>query len=103
MRHPPITPVGTPAPHIDSSFLEHIIRAVVVGMSSVAALAALVSLKPINNMVRLVCLMKIIREIGCEPFLGEQDAKIAARWIQKMEKILNHITVLEELYVDCAT
>jgi hypothetical protein len=47
--------------------------------------------------------MKIIREIGCEPFLGEQDAKIAARWIQKMEKILNHITVLEELYVDCAT
>jgi len=32
-------------------------------------------------MVGLVCLIKIMREIGCEPFLGEQDAKIAARWI----------------------
>jgi hypothetical protein len=29
-----------------------------------------------------------MREKGCEPYLGEQDAEIAKRWVRKVEKTM---------------
>jgi hypothetical protein len=29
-----------------------------------------------------------MREMGCKPFLKEQDIEIVGRWIRKVEKIL---------------
>jgi hypothetical protein len=41
-----------------------------------------------DNTVLLVRLVKSMREMGCEPYMGEYDAKIAGRWIKKVEKIM---------------
>jgi len=38
-----------------------------------------------DNVIALVRNIKSMRELGCEPFLGEQDAEIAGRWMQKVE------------------
>jgi hypothetical protein len=35
--------------------------------------------------------------------MGEQEAKIAGRWIRKVEKIMIHINTLEDLRVNCST
>jgi len=29
-----------------------------------------------------------MREMGCKPYMGEQDAEIAERWIRKVEKTM---------------
>jgi hypothetical protein len=44
-----------------------------------------------------------MREMGCEPYMGEQDAKIARRWIRKVEKTMIQINILKGLRVKCAT
>jgi len=44
-------------------------------------------------MVLLVRLVKSMREMGCEPYMGEQDAKIAGRWIKKVEKTMIQINI----------
>lgn len=62
--------VGVLASHVDYTFLEQIARAVVVNMSNVVTLTTLVALTTVNNMVELVCLMKSMREMSCEHFLG---------------------------------
>ena len=41
-----------------------------------------------GSVVLLVRLVKSMREMGCELYLGEQDAEIGGRWIRKMEKIM---------------
>jgi len=41
--------------------------------------------------------------MGCEPYIGEQDAKIAGRWIRKVEKTVIQISIPEGLRVNCAT
>jgi hypothetical protein len=41
-----------------------------------------------NNVVLLVRLVKSMRKMGCEPYMGEQDAEIAERWISKVEKTM---------------
>ena len=33
----------------------------------------------------------------CDPFLGDQEAKIVGKWIRKIEKTLIQIKVLDEL------
>jgi hypothetical protein len=56
----------------------------VASMSSATTLAASVALKvPTfkDSMVRLVRLVKNMREMGYEPFLEEHDAVISWRWI----------------------
>jgi hypothetical protein len=35
-----------------------------------------------------------MREIGCEQYMGEQDAEIAERWIRKVEKTMIQISIL---------
>jgi hypothetical protein len=41
-----------------------------------------------NDVVHLVRLVKSMREMDCEPYLGEQDAEVAGRWIRKVEKTM---------------
>jgi hypothetical protein len=41
-----------------------------------------------NDVVQLVRLVKSMREMGCEPYLGEQNAEVAGRWIRKVEKTM---------------
>ena len=41
--------------------------------------------------------------MGCEPCMGEQDAKIAGRWIRKVEKNMIQISIPEGLRVHCET
>ena len=54
-------------------------------------------------MVHLVCLVKSIREMSCEPYLGEQDAEVARRWIRMVEKTMIQIKIPHDMRVDCAT
>ena len=56
-----------------------------------------------NNMVLLVQLVKSMREIRCEPYMVEQDAEIARRWIRKVEKTMIQKSILEGLRVNYAT
>jgi hypothetical protein len=44
-----------------------------------------------------------MREMGCEPYMREQDAEIAWRWIRKVEKTMIQISIPEGLRVNCAT
>jgi len=56
-----------------------------------------------DSMVLLVRLVKSMREMGCEPYMGEQDAEIARRWIRKVENTMIQINIPEGLRVNCAT
>jgi len=49
-------------------------------------------------MVHLVRLVKSMREMGCE-----QDAKVAGRWIRKVEETMIQIKIPNDLQVDCGT
>jgi hypothetical protein len=44
-----------------------------------------------------------MREMGCEPYMGEQDAEIAGRWIRKVEKTMIQISIPEGKRVNYAT
>jgi hypothetical protein len=44
-----------------------------------------------------------MREMGCEPYSGEQDAEVAGRWIRKVEKTMIQIKIPYDPQVDCAT
>jgi hypothetical protein len=48
----------------------------------------LVITEPTNNVVILVQIVKSKREMGCDPFLGDQEVKIVGKWIRKIEKTL---------------
>jgi hypothetical protein len=56
-----------------------------------------------NDVVQLVRLVKSMREMGCEPYSGEQNAEVAGRWIRKVEKTMIQIKIPHDLRVDCAT
>jgi len=85
LRHPTIVPVGTLAPYVDSTFLEQIVRVVVVSMPSVVAIAsptALIALTLTNNVFILVHLVNNKRKMSYKPLLEEQDIEIVGRWIR---------------------
>jgi hypothetical protein len=44
-----------------------------------------------------------MREMGCEPYMGEQDAEIAGRWIRKVEKTMIQISIPKGLRVNYVT
>ena len=58
---------------------------------------------PTDSVVILVWIMKSIRDMDCEPFMGDHDVEVASRWIRKIEKTLILIKVLDELKVDSAS
>jgi hypothetical protein len=35
----------------------------------------------------VVLLVKSMREMGCKPYMGEQDVEIVGRWIKKVDVI----------------
>jgi hypothetical protein len=53
-----------------------------------------------NNVVLLV---KSMREMDCEPYIGEQYAEMAGRWFMKVEKTMIQISIPKGLRVNCAT
>jgi hypothetical protein len=38
-----------------------------------------------------------MREMGCEPYLGEHDAEVAGRWIRNVEKMIIQIKIPNDL------
>ena len=114
---PVMAPTTTPAPaavptlHVDPSFIAQIVRAVIEAMPGASAptipIAPAVQTAPAamtkaDNVVTLVRIVKSMRELRCEPFLGELDAEIAGRWLRTIEDTLDQMQVTEGLRVNCA-
>ena len=79
--------------------MAQLVKAVMEGMANAATPIPAPPLAPIiptiseaaiatNDVVQLVRLVKSMREMGCEPYLGEQNAEVAGRWIRKVEKTM---------------
>ena len=109
---PSTVPTGVPPQYVDAGLLVQIVKAVMEGMASSAAQttpttqippAAPTTSMTMDNVVPLVRLVKSMREMGCEPYMGEQDAEIAGRWIRKVEKTMIQISIPEGLRVNCAS
>jgi hypothetical protein len=109
---PSTIPTGVPPQYVDARLLVQIVKAVMEGMAGSATQttptmqipqAAPMTSMTTDNMVPLVRLVKSMREMGCEPYMGEQDAEIAGRWIRKVEKTMIQISIPEGLRVNCAT
>jgi len=56
-----------------------------------------------DNVIALVRNIKSMRELRCEPFLGEQDAEIAGRWMRKVENNMTQMRVPEDCWMNYAT
>jgi hypothetical protein len=93
--------------------LAQLVKAVMEGMANVATPMPAPPPAPIiptvseaatatNDVVHLVRLVKSMREMGCEPYSGEQDAEVARRWIRKVEKTMIQIKIPHDLQVDYA-
>ena len=61
------------------------------------------STAPKDTVVNLVRWVKSLRELGCEAFMGEEDAEIAGQWLRKIKRSMDQIAVPVELRVDYAT
>ena len=57
--------------------------------------------KGVDNVVTLVWIVKSMRELGCERFLGEPDAEIVGRWLRTIEDTQDQMQVTESLRVNC--
>lgn len=72
---PPMAPIRAFSSFTDPTFLAQLVKAVVDAMNSAstpttpAMLINLVVMKPTDNVVILVRIMKSMREMRCEPFL----------------------------------
>jgi len=104
-------PTAVPTLHVDPLFIAHIVRAVIEAMPGASTLtipiapavqAASAATTKADNVVTLVRIVKSIRELGCEPFLGEPDAEIAGRWLHIIKDTLDQMHVIEGLRVNCA-
>ena len=56
-----------------------------------------------DNVIALVRNIKSMGELGCEPFLGEQDAEIAGRWMRKVENNMTKMRVPEDCWMNYAS
>jgi len=63
-----------PLHYVDMGLLVQIVKVVIEGMSG------------LDNVMLLVRLVKSMREMGYEPYMGEHDAEIAGRWSRKVKK-----------------
>jgi hypothetical protein len=107
---PPAAPVAAPAPYTYPVFLAQVVRAVIESMSGTTVPvapapppAAPITLVSSDNITLLVRTVKNMRELGCEAFLGEQDAEITGRWLRKVESVMTQMRVPEDWQVSCAT
>ena len=94
---PAAPPVAAPPLYPDPAYFAQLVRAVMTEMSGP------LSTTPRDTVVNLVRWVKSLRELGCEAFMGEEDAKIGGRWLRKIERSMDQIAVPAELRVDCAT
>jgi len=94
---PAAPPVAAPPLYPDLAYFAQLVCAVMTEMSGP------LSTTPKDTVVNLVRWVKSLRELGCEAFMGEEDAEIAGRWLRKIERSIEQIVVLAELRVDCAT
>jgi len=97
---PTVAPTAAPAApplYPDPAYFAQLVRAVMTEMSGP------LSTTPRDTLVNLVRWVKSLRELGCEAFMGEEDAKIAGRWLRKIKRSMDRIAVPAELRVDCAT
>jgi hypothetical protein len=105
-RQEVVPPATTPAPatvptlHVDPLFIAQIVKAVIEAMPGASAptipvapavQTAPAATKKADNVVTLVRIVKSMRELGCEPFLGEPDAEIAGRWLRTIEDTLDQM------------
>jgi hypothetical protein len=104
-------PAAMPTLHADPALIAQIVRAVIEAMLGASAPTApvapavqtiLVATAPVDSVVTLVRTVNSVRELGCEPFLGEPDAEIAGRWLRTIEDTVDHMQVAEGLRVNCA-
>jgi hypothetical protein len=111
---PQTTPAGLSVSYVDPMLLAQLVKAIMEGMANAATPMQAPPPAPIiptiseaapttNDVVHLVRLVKSIREMGCEPYSGEQNAEVAGRWIRKVEKTMIQIKIPHDLRVDCAT
>jgi len=94
---PATPPVVAPPLYPDPTYFAQLVHAVMTKMSGP------LSTTPRDTVVNLVRWVKILRELGCEAFMGEEDAKIVGRWLQKIERSIEQIAIPAEFRVDCAT
>ena len=96
----PVALMRASTPYADPIFFARIVKAVMenIGnaLASILPVAlvmppTLVVMKPIDHVVALIWILKSMREMGYEPFLRDQNAKIIGRWIRKIEKNLIQI------------
>lgn len=57
---------------------------------------------PTNSVVVLVRIVKRMRELRCELFLGEPNAKITSKWLRIVEDTLDQMQFIEGLRMSCA-
>jgi len=111
---PQTTPTRPSISYVDLMLLAQLVKAVMEGMANAATPIPAPPPTPIiptiseaatatNDVVHLVRLVKNMREMSCEPYSGEQDVKVAGRWIRKVEKTMIQIKIPHDLRVDCAT
>jgi len=68
---PAAPPVAAPPLYPDPAYFAQLVRAVMTEMSGP------LSTTPRDTVVNLVRWVKSLRELGCEAFMGEEDAEIA--------------------------
>jgi uncharacterized ferredoxin-like protein len=67
--------------------MEHIVRAVAVGMVAGASNTTPRS----RGIVTIVQWVKGMREMGCMTYQGEEDAEVAGHWLRKVERVINQM------------
>ena len=72
---PVAPPVAAPLLYPDLAYFAQLVRVVMTEMSGP------LSTTPKDIVVNLVRWVKSLRELGCEAFMGEEDAEIAGRWL----------------------
>ena len=96
-------PATMPTLHADPALIAQIVRAVIEAMPGASTPTAPVTpavqtipvvAAPVDSVVTLVQTVKSMRELGCEPFLGEPDAEIAGRWLRTIEDTLDRKSVV---------
>jgi hypothetical protein len=74
-------------PFSDPAFMEHIVRAVAVGMVTGAS-----GITPRSGgVVTIVQWVKGMREMGCITYGGEEDVEVARHWLRKVERVINQM------------
>ena len=81
----------TSVPGVDPSFFEMMARMMAAGLASFGTPPTPAVPVSADNVVTLVRLVKSMREMGCEQYMGAEDAEVAGRWIRRVERTLVQI------------